>query len=297
MDKTTIKAAFITGILGIIGAIAAAVISNNIGAKEAVNQIVSQVNVDTVDIDNINDLIDSYNQLGNENLHLREDNMKLYSDSEKLREQNKLLLSEKESLSVQIEQLQDEIRRLKDNSNTQNSVEQNAGKQSVLAQDSFDENNTPAVDVESFDQKISIFDLDASREKSFSYDYSAVYLGSNDIGNNIDTYGYEYSTGCLRFHSTRPTEETTPTYVLNQEYTMCEGKIAWLKRYKNSPGSIWIEFYEGDSLIYKTESIEALDGAMRFEFSVEGCNELTVVANSSNMNMYVIYPYFNLIRQ
>lgn len=317
-DKTAVKTAFITGILGIIGTIAAAIISGALSKVVLVNQIISQVKTDTINIEGISDLVDNYNRLSSESLELKEENYKLDSDNVKLKEENDYLWSENKSLfeendllkeslqqsaileeennsmKDQIEQLKHELQVSQDNSDGQENNDIDERNLSVA--DNLGESDEGVSSTDSSGQKTSIFDLDVFKEKVPSYGYSEINLGIDDIDNNIDTFGRKYSTGRLCFHSTRPTEEMIPTYVLNQEYKICEGQIAWLKRYKNRSGTVWIEFYEGDSLIYQTEPIEALNGEKSFEFSVEGCDELTVVAKASSTNIYMIYPYFNLVK-
>ncbi len=67
--------------------VTAAIVSGIISKNAMVNQIISQIQINTVDIENINDLIDNYNQLGWENLQLKENNYELDLKNEELKEE------------------------------------------------------------------------------------------------------------------------------------------------------------------------------------------------------------------
>ena len=61
-------------------------------------------------------------------------------------------------------------------------------------------------------------------------------------------------------------------------------------------GKIWIEFYSGEQLIYKTDEISMTDKVLDFSFSIEGINEFSIVtAGTNSRSAKVIYPYLNLM--
>jgi len=83
--KTEIKAAIITGLLGIIGTISAAIIGKDIGEKDAVQQLYSQMTAiygdnNTVTINSVDDFIAQYNKVISENETLKAQNSQYFAD-------------------------------------------------------------------------------------------------------------------------------------------------------------------------------------------------------------------------
>lgn len=110
MSKTT-KAALITGTLGIIGTVVAALIGNNIGKMQGqqnalnnINSQISNVNGDnnTVNINSVDDLINSYISLQEENQNLENKNDSYFNDITELKEQISNGEEEIESLTSQL---------------------------------------------------------------------------------------------------------------------------------------------------------------------------------------------------
>ena len=134
-------------------------------------------------------------------------------------------------------------------------------------------------------EKVSIFDLDTFQGNSH-------WISQEEL---IDTYGNEYPNGYYTFHRTE--RDDNPTYLLDYKYSKCEGKIAWSKDDKNISGRCWIDFYDGDTLIYSTDPISASDRPLSFEFSVENVETLEIVCNSSCSygSVTIIYEYLDLI--
>lgn len=92
----------------------------------------------------------------------------------------------------------------------------------------------------------------------------------------------------------------SPTYLLDNKYSVCEGQIAWSKLSKDFDGTAWIEFYSGDECIYTTDIITADSRAFSFNFNVDGVEKLTIVRKGTqngyqNSSLYIIYPYLNLV--
>lgn len=145
------------------------------------------------------------------------------------------------------------------------------------------------------EQKVSIFTLDTFKRKGHWFDHSSV-SASDEVF--TDTYGNEYLTARFAYHTPSTVDSTSaPTYLLDKKYKSCKGEFAWSKKAKNFEGSVWIEFYSGNSLIYQTSAITADDRAVSFEFSVEGLDTLTIVRNGTNRKaVTVIYPYLDLVQ-
>lgn len=145
------------------------------------------------------------------------------------------------------------------------------------------------------EQKVSIFTLDTFKGKGYWFDHSSVSASSEVF---TDTYGNEYLTARFTYHGPSTVDSTTaPIYLLDKKYKLCKGEFAWSKKSKNFEGSVWIEFYSGNSLIYQTSAITADDRAVSFEFNVEGLDTLTIVRNGTNRKaVTVIYPYLDLVQ-
>lgn len=143
---------------------------------------------------------------------------------------------------------------------------------------------------------MSIFDLD-------TFQRSGLWLSPTNKSfsslNFIDTYENEYPDAHIAFHKSQTKDDnSSPIYLLDYKYKVCQGKFAWPKADKNKSGEIWIEFYSGDTLIYKTDSICATDRAVSFEFSAEGIETLTIVRNGTQKRsvIHAIYPYLDLVQ-
>lgn len=144
------------------------------------------------------------------------------------------------------------------------------------------------------EQKTSIFTLDTFQRKGYWFDRSGIATDDEFI----DTYGNEYLTAHKAYHGPATKDSNTaPIYLLDNKYKKCQGQFAWSKADKNLQGSIWIEFYSGDSLIYESPAITATDRVVSFEFSVEGVETLTIVRNGTNKHsVNAVYPYLDLIQ-
>lgn len=165
--------------------------------------------------------------------------------------------------------------------------------------DRTDDNTNADMGNDSGDKTVSITTLETFQGVETWWDYSDIpNFRSISSYNFIDTYGNEYPDSNLAEHSyLREKNKFTPVYLLDGKYSKCEGMIAWPKSDKNEEGSVWIEFYSEDELIYQTDPMSASDRALSFAFSVEGIEKLTVVKKAARETgiIYIIYPYFNLV--
>lgn len=103
--KTSIKAALITGILGVIGALTAAFIGVNTGEKNAVQKLYNQIttvngNNNTVTVNNVDDFITQYNSLLSENETLKAQNSQYFADYTEQKKANSDLESQLENNPV-----------------------------------------------------------------------------------------------------------------------------------------------------------------------------------------------------
>ena len=302
--SSEVKAALITGILGFIATISAAIISNGIGKSNAIHDVVSEVNTETsninIRIDTKDDLINLLNELLSKSTEIATENGKLEYSNTELQKENNSLKNENTSLKNQLDeytQLADENARLTEinasleETNTSLEVERDQlQKELDELRGNVDPSPTPST---SSGKKVSIFDLDTFKGKPGWYNHS--YYSNKDVF--IDTYGTEYLTGYVGHHrSSDKNSSHSPTYLLDNNYSTCEGEIAWAKNDKNSKETAWIEFYSGDELIYKTEPITVDSRPFPFSFNVEGIEKLTIVRNATGSNSsWIIYPYLNLV--
>lgn len=159
---------------------------------------------------------------------------------------------------------------------------------------SFVDETEVALNSSDYESKISIFTMDTFQGKGYWFGHSSA---TGTATRFTDTYGNEYLTGYFGIHGPKTQNSSTvPTYLLDNKYKLCRGQFAWTKASKNIKGSIWIEFYDGNKLIFQTEPITATDRALSFEFSVEGIETMSIVLNGSNrIAVYAVYPYFDLV--
>ncbi len=140
--------------------------------------------------------------------------------------------------------------------------------------------------------KVSIFTLETFKGSGGWRD------SSHSQSSFTDTYGNVYSSAYEAQHvySGTASRDKSPVYLLDYNYSKCEGQLAWPREQKDKEGSIWIEFYSDDELIYITEKVSADDRALAFEFDVSGVEKLKICRKTTIPFVYAIYPYLNLIK-
>ncbi|MDE6184975.1 MAG: hypothetical protein K2G39_06065 [Lachnospiraceae bacterium] len=194
------------------------------------------------------------------NINMKNDYKELQFNNSELVEKINALQIEFDKLKVQLEAGEQEINNLKN--------EMEALKES----------------------KISIFDLDAmNTNEQYWFDYSDGHSSECFI----DTNNVDYLTAHMGFHyRTNKEEILNPTYQLNDNYSICEGKIIWSAANEDSKEKAWIEFYSEDTLIYTTAPIDINNKSTDFSFSIKGVKELKIVKNGTEPlygEMVIIY--------
>lgn len=266
--KTSTKNTIINGVFGIFGMVIGAVIGNNLPNNNY-----------NVTIENSTEFIslqEEYKELESKYDSAVQEKADLQNKIDQLNTELVQISSveeENSSLKEEIENLNSEISTLK---NTSNNTESN------------EVTNNPS-------DRTSIFDLDTFKGNAYWSDHSS-YKSSSFI----DTYGNDYLEAYVGNHqATSKDSSRVITYLLDNKYSTCEGKIAWPKNDKNSKESAWLEFYSGDELIYKTDPITADSLPLPFSFSVKDIEKLTIIRNGTG-NQYnsvqIIYPYFDLVK-
>lgn len=276
------KTAIITALIGCIGVIIAAIIGifsininiennklkkNNESLKSEKTELVAQSKQSEEEYNNLESM---YYDLKSTN----DDLIDRVNDLESDLSQYDLLVEENISLKDEVLDLKEQLRTL---SNT--SIGSDSNSEEILPSESG--------------KKVSIFDLDTFKGEQYWFDRSYNFSDYDFI----DTYGNEYLTARVTYHGTTDIANSScPIYLLDNKYSLCQGQIAWPKSYKNYDGSVWIDFYSDNKLIYSTEPITSDSRVETFEFSIENIEKLTVVTNgSTNTGILIIYPYFNLI--
>ena len=285
--KSKEKIAIITGSCMIIAAIIGTVsISINVNTEnEKLKKEYEEVISKNTDLNTqTNESQEAYENLSSQYESMASQNNELQtrvSSLESELSQHSSIYEENTELKKDIENLQNEIRELQ--GKNENPVDPRSNEEESEGQSNSTQPSS---------KKVSIFDLETFQGNDYWFDHS------QSSSAFIDTYDNEYLTGRYTFNGpSSKDEDLIPVYLLDKKYSICEGELAWSKTSKNIDGSIWIDFYSGDTLIFSTETITATDRAITFEFSVEGLETLTVVCNGSNSNNAVtaIYPYLNLV--
>ena len=232
-----------------------------------------------------NELQKQFNELDNKNTSLSSELNNLKSNLDKYSS----IEAENNTLKAQVFELKNQLQLLND------SIEHNSIENNSINNQTNASIRVPDTSINNTDNKVSIFDLETFRGDG------GWFIPSHDY-EYTDTYGNEYPKSHVANHysTSKDNLNRVPTYLLNYQYSLCEGQIAWAKIDKNASGSVWIDFYSGDTLIYSTDRISATDKTITFSFSVEGIETLTIVKNSSRlstaMGVIIIYPFLNLVK-
>lgn len=189
-------------------------------------------------------------------------------------------------LESRINALQEEVSNLKEQSKADQTAINTLREQNSILEEELKSLSAP---------EVSIFDLNTvnpNEEYWFNHsdDYSPECF--------VDKDGAEYLTAHISFHHGTDKEEVfNPTYPLNNEYSICSGKMVWSSVNEFSDKEAWLEFYSEDRLLFHTEKITADSGPVTFAFSVKGIKELKIVKNGTEPSygrLVIIYPYLNL---
>lgn len=270
--KTSTKNVIITGCFSILGIIVGAIIAIKYQTNKSDSIIVTIKTEKDELLSENTDLQKMYNTLSNEYSELEELNISLVDENNSLKQKI-------EVLNNQLSHQNDELEQLKNSS--------------TISPENTSEISSINNDVK---KTVSIFNLDTFRGEGR-------WEPCNSESFYTDTYGNEYISAHYAHHFSVEKDNLSfvPTYLLDNKYSICEGQIAWSKFDKNLSGSIWIDFYSGDSLVYSTEPITATDKSITFSFSVEGLETLTIVRNSTRSSSQdyacIIYPYLNLVEK
>lgn len=310
------KYSIIGAILGVVGGIVVAFISNRMGKSDAIREVTSQVNSETsnvnIQIDTTDDLIALLNELISKNTELVTENGKLgynktdlQKENNELKEEKSVLLEENESLKNQLTQysgliddsadLKNQISSLEDeNIFLKNKIKELEGKTgSNLTPISTSELNT--------DKKVSIFDLDTFQGEAYWFKNTTFPFSDEDDW-LIDMYGNVFHTGYIAFHG-KDDGIVDAIYNLDNKYSHCNIKIAWPRGAKNLVDSgAYIKFYSDDQLIDISPEIMCGDEPIEFSINLNGVKKFSfdrIATGKQNawITPTIIYCYFDLIEK
>lgn len=275
-QKVSIVTTVIAGACTIISATIGCYFGKQNAYHEVFNQATNTVNIEIDNIDGLlqtyQDLEDDISDLKNTNEELEKRNESLNSNAEyfaSLADENSRLLAENNKLINQIEELQFEMESVK-NSNTAEGLPPISGTEG---------------------KKTSVFELTTFR----GYDR---WYNRSDLSDSyfVDTYDNEYPNAHIGEHHSCNEDELDdePTYLLEGKYTECRGHFAWSKEYKNDDGSAWIDFYSGKTHIGTSPVITADSRETEFSCDITGVEKLTIVLNGSGYEC-IIYSEFDFI--
>ncbi|MBQ8188511.1 MAG: hypothetical protein IJZ44_01905 [Lachnospiraceae bacterium] len=275
--KTSTKNVIIAGCFTILAAILSSYITAKFQSAKTEIILTTAYNENEAISEQYTTLENSYTELLDKNTELEKRNNTLSS-------QNTSLNKEIETLEDELSQKNSQLQSLED---TLDSYEQN---------EPIEDKSATTSDTTSSQKTVSIFDLDTFRGEGRWQTVNSIETFT------IDTYDNKYPLAYYASHAAVEKDNLSfvPTYLLDNQYTTCEGQIAWSKYCKNLSGNIWIDFYSGDTLIYTVGPMSATDRAISFSFSVEGLETLTIVRNSDRSaihdDVYAIYPYLRLLK-
>lgn len=284
--KTSIKAALITGILGIIGTISAAIIGNSTGEKNAVEQLYSQITTVTGDnnsviINSVDDFLAQYNKLQSENETLKAQNSQYFSDYTEQKNINDNLESQlNERPAVMYNNLGLCINGEDIPINKQNSIVTIDGKEyysKELAESFLDDTQNITVKGD------TLFVGKVVADKSQLIDQWIIDEWDCDIESSVnDSFGNNYFDSLILW-----TRSGHITFNLNNNYSYLKIKISSYPENKSSIcGSIIIKADE--EIVYTSPEINIFTEVIDADIPINKCSTLTITGTGSDFYRCII---------
>lgn len=237
--KDTVKAALITGILGIAASVITGVFTYKAGGEEVEQRIDNQVS-QVVEVDNGDvDAAVGY----------------LVSRVEELEDENELLRAQIDGSSTGID---------------------NPGTDGGSEGDGIDDEIG----------KVDIFTLLPFEEGREDFIYPSE--------SRQDNVGNSYPGGYLLTYDGLQNKNRRISYILDQKYTTLTGQIALNYGQKDVDEEVWVEFYDGDNLIAKTDSLYSGIRPINFSIDVSNVAELTIHLNGGSKYSSILTQGFYL---
>lgn len=284
--KTSIKAALITGILGIIGTVGGTIAGNYLGEKNAVQYLYSQITTvtgdnNTVTINSVDDFIAQYNKLLNENETLKAQNSQYFAD-----------YTEQKNISDDLEsQLGERPAVLYSNFglcidgedipiNKQNSIVTIDGRDyysKELAEKFLNENENIII------KDDTLFVGKVVADKAKLIDQWIVDEWDCDIENSInDSFGNDHLNSLILW-----TRSGYITFNLKNNYDYLSIKISSYPEDKNNIcGSIVIK--ADDEIVYSSPRIDIFTEIINVDIPINRCSTLTITGAGSDFYRCII---------
>lgn len=132
-------------------------------------------------------------------------------------------------------------------------------------------------------EKISEYRSDAPIalfEKQILYHSDCTMLFSHrEDYKHSDNVGNMYPPDAYEIYANSDGKERSVTFMLDKQYTLLTGTLAIRKNGNHE--SIWLEFYDGDILLGKTDVLEDGVRPITFEINIAGVTDLTIKSKTN----------------
>lgn len=286
--KATVKAALITGILGIVGTVTAAFIGKNFGEENAVQQLYSQIttingNNNTVTVNSVDEFVTQYNKLLNENETLKSQNSQYFSDyTEQKNINNNLELQLGERPVVTYENIGLCINGEDIPINKQNSIVIIDGREyysKELAESFLDDTQNITI------KEDTLFIGKVIADKASLFDqhiHDALF--AEIVNTSKDAFGNSHSN-VLYFNDA---QYHKIIFALNKEYSLLKMKFVPSEDSKiDNYGNLII--YADKDPVRSFDNLNKESSPFEDEIPINNCTLLTIEYNSGFNNQFLIY--------
>lgn len=295
----TIKAAFITGILGVIGTVTAAIIGLNAGKSTEQKNIQNEINEvmgdmvnvigdgNNVTINDIKELIEDYQNLKIQNDSLVAQNTKYFND---LTEANSKVESYETQSNSKVQELEQQLSdmpdvQFKDIGLSVNGeiIPVNSTKSSAIIDnrtyysDEFVKNLIDSNSSVSIQDNIMYVGKIVKEKSNLSDEWVLNSSGVNYVNNITDSYGNIHANA-LRFYS----QSCSIIYNLNSEYSLLKCNLAIRDNaHMNETGVITIK--ADDEIVYVSPSLtKTTELFTKEDIPINNCKLLTIEYNTNS---------------
>lgn len=284
--SSEVKAALITGVLGLVATILAAIIGNSHGEKNAVQQLYSQVttvngNNNTVTVNSVDDFVTQYNKLLNENETLKAQNSQYFSDyTEQKNISNSLesQLSDRpivtyNNLGLCINTEDISI----DRNNSMVTIEGREYLSREIAEKLLDENQNMTI------KEDTLFVGKVVADKANLVDQWVVSKRDCDVDDMIeDSFGNKHFNSLLLW-----TRAGYITFNLNNEYKYLKFKLSSYPENKNNiKGTITLR--DDEEIVYASPEINIFTETIDVDVPINNCSTLTITGEGEDFYRCII---------
>ncbi len=288
-------APIIAAVIGAIATISAAFIGKNVGEKDAIQQLYSQMttvngNNNTVTINSVDDFVAQYNKLISENETLKAQNSQYFADyTEQKNINDQLILQLNERPAVFTENLglcidgEDILVNENDSMVTINGIEYYSKE---LAENFLDKNQKMTIE----DGKIYIGRVIADKKSLFEIkpmDQENIYM-TDSIK---DSYGNKYSN--VLYTDTSFTYSNHIIYPLNRKYSLMKFTIA-IDEYARLDSIGVLTIKADDEVVYISKDLnKKTEPFTEIDIPIKNCNLLTIeyAQDPSNIDCIIANAY------